>query len=71
MVAEAAENTAGRTKARQRSHHLSLGCGIVGDVVAGQRHQVTTQIVNVSTSGEPFWPPVRSRVARRLEVSSY
>src|SRR6266436_4883358 len=35
MVAEAAENTVGRTKVRERSHNLSLCCGIVGDVIAG------------------------------------
>src|SRR6266568_4743507 len=36
MVAEAAENAVGRTKARERLDHFSLRRGIVGDVVAGQ-----------------------------------
>src|SRR5439155_19628147 len=45
MVAKAAENTVGRTKACERMHHLSFCRGIVGEVVAGQRHQVGFQSV--------------------------
>jgi len=45
MVAEATENTIGRTKARERLDHFSLRGSIVGDVVAGQRHHVGFQPV--------------------------
>src|SRR5207249_8921264 len=46
MVAEAAENTTGRTKARQCLHDFSCCCGIVADIVASQRHQVGFQPIS-------------------------
>jgi hypothetical protein len=45
MVAEAAENAEWRTEARERLYHRSLCCRIVGNIVAGQRHQVGFQAI--------------------------
>src|SRR5512146_905955 len=53
VVAQAAENTIRRLESRQLLHHRSLSCGIVGEEVAGQRHQVPLQLVgyrNVSAN---------------------
>jgi hypothetical protein len=38
MVAEAAKNTVGRTKARERLNHFALRLRVRGDVVADQSH---------------------------------
>src|SRR5712691_11366855 len=46
MVAEAAENAEWHMKARERLYHRSLCCRIVGNIVAGQRHQIGFQPIS-------------------------
>ena len=45
VVAQAAEDAVGRTKAREHVDHFTLSAGIVGKEIAGQRDQVGFQSV--------------------------
>src|SRR5438128_1109214 len=51
MVAEAAENTEWRTKARERLSHFTLRLRVRGDIVADQRHQVGGGTVRAPRKG--------------------